>query len=83
MKLEVRHRMLNVLRSEQEAVNAAFSEEIPVKCLDDFERDLARPVEMIERVHISWFNQWLDNFARSIYTCIDNRRHLSGYLQRR
>ena len=40
VKLGVRHRMLIVARSEQEAVNVAFSEDIPVENLNDLQRDV-------------------------------------------
>ena len=53
VKLEVRHNMLIAARSEEEAISAAFSENIPVESLDDFDKELVRTVQMKERVYVS------------------------------
>lgn len=53
VRLEARYKLLVAAQSEQEAINAAFSEDLPAQSLEDFERELVRVVEMKERVYVS------------------------------
>jgi hypothetical protein len=45
--------MLIAARTEQEAMAVAFSENIPVESLDDFDREVVRTVQVEERVYVS------------------------------
>ncbi len=45
--------MLIAARTEEEAISAAISEDIPIESLDDFDREVIRTVQMKERVYVS------------------------------
>jgi len=40
-------------KSEEDAISVAFSENIPVDSVDDFDREVVRVVAMKERVYVS------------------------------
>ena len=53
VKLEACYNLLIAAANEEEAISAAFNEDLPAKNIEDFARDVIRVVQMKERVYVS------------------------------
>ena len=53
VKLEACYDLLIPAASEEEAIKAAFRENLPVKRIEDLARDVVRVVQLKERVYVS------------------------------
>jgi len=53
VKLEACYDLLIAAENEEEAVNAAFNEDLPARRFEDFSKDVVRVVQMKQRVYVS------------------------------
>ena len=52
VKLEACYNLLIAAKNEEEAINAAFNEDLPARSIEDFTKDVVRVVQMKERVYV-------------------------------
>ena len=52
VKLEACYNLLIAAKNEEEAINAAFNEDLPARRFEDFAKNVVRVVQMKQRVYV-------------------------------
>ena len=52
VKLEACYNLLIAAKNEEEAINAAFNEDLPARRIEDISKDVVRVVQMKQRVYV-------------------------------